>query len=356
MKFVKSILGGFCLFVVALFVTTGSADAATIQITDQYGYSETILEVDSELLLNRSISTFGYRDDGSVTDEPDNTPPNPMHIIPQIEGLNAEFEEHGFPKCCNYLLFDLGPNWSTVEINSNGGTWPGRYIYLFYGKYNPDTDHIETGETATGENKDYGDASLRWEGSYSDHPDDRSLFVASPLAFVVYNNDTNKVYSIVTRGYDRETMDGIWTCEFAGLTVPVDDDYSDYYPQLIRYNNYDLTALTCWGWLFLNSSYDYYNTSWGDWDGTVSYEFASDKSAWEQIQDGEIVNGDSAAAQVFTKAIQGIGTVVEFVQRIPEFFGSILSVFPEPIAEFIAICVGVVAAVVVLKFALHVVG
>lgn len=319
-----------------------STDTYAIEITetDLFGNVSVLMSCNSENLVddpNRpSVYSVGIP----------TLLPNPNIVASKVDGLKDTIENKPIPDGCSFLLIDFGPNWQAVIESDSKFEVFGRYLYVFYGEWSDDFDTVIAGNDYTGSDK------TEWSGDSDYHPDSRQFQVHGPYAFMSYDVDADKLYMLENQY--NQTWGNMYKITFEGITADTDEEYPNYFPRVITFADRDLSYMQ------LGSDYlfdDWTNFNWdNDFVGDIDTSTESTDGFWDYITDGRIDAGDNPVMQLFASALEGIGSVVTFVQDLPDLFEDLFSFLPDQFATFLGVCTGIVVALIVLKFALHVLG
>lgn len=326
-------------FAVVAFNTI-EADALTITETDFLGNERVLLDIDPDDLAAPFIMP--------LTDE---ALPHPDRMGMWIPDLGETIIDYQIPNACSFILIDLGPNWEDLPTASGEDSnviAEGRYMYIFYGLYNPVYGFVHTG----GELQHRGYDSYDFYGSDSIHPDERVLTIYGPYATVFYNDETGKAYLQCNEYPEGYIMGGAHYLTFEGLTSWNDIYYSDYYPRVKCYSD---EVIQDQG-LILGSDTLYTTIDDLTWDRTWEDDYSEsgteNRDDWLDLILSGHYSAESPILQFFADAIISLSAVIEFFQDAPAHFDSLFSIFPPLFAEFMKVCVTVIFTMVLVKFAI----
>lgn len=343
---------------------SNTVSAATLTITDEYGNDTTILSLD-EKQLSPDIMPIGT---GTIN------APHPNTFINDIPGItDGEFATSSYfpyetaklPDFTNFFLIDYGPNWKSLDgdaIGLNGviQDLPGRYCYIYFGY--PDTLSGDLSDLSSyqvfarcaplnvgpGYTGIYTYEFSRGSDGDAYTPADNVLKVWGPFAYFFYNPDNSLMYLFESVYYESAGYAAYITVE--GITSDNDTTNPNYYPRLVTFSNSEVNYIEAWAssmWLYD----DVFDFSWLNDKPEIDDSVASDGDIWNAILDGNWT-GDGWAGYL-GKALQGIGSIIEFVKMTPTYFTAAANALPEPFTLFIVSCFSILFAVVVYKIAVH---
>lgn len=331
------------------FSNVNEDNRVTLKSIDEYGNENILIDVPSESL--QPLVNF-YS----------NTPalPHPAKYASAdsgIQGFSGSMAAQPFPNNSNFLLIDMGPNWSVEDSDKNFQSAHGRYVYIFYGQYVEELGTVVTGHGGPINNDGFSPSESHYTSieEFGD-PDTYTLTIRAPYVCLNYNEETGKM-TILENTYDNFMTGAQWTLSMTGITIDGDPYSPDYYARILTWSHCDNNT----GFVFSSDlvlTRYYTDMNWLSVDGspTVSGEDPSDLNLWlDGIVNGGIIDPDSSIGQFILNALKNIGGIIEFIAELPSYLNIVLGILPEPFAEFLKACIGLLITAFAIKIGLQII-